>query len=73
MIVAFDKNTPVSAAVFCPDMAIKHYQQILKMIRMQGRGERGQQPISSQVQAMIVACSLNGLIRVFRLDYDSRP
>ena len=53
---AFDKTTPVSAAIFAPHPVLKLYSKLSKKINHQAH---------SQVNMIMVCCSTNGLIKVF--------
>jgi len=54
---AFDRATPVSAAIFAPHPVLKLYSKLAKKINQQSQ--------SPPINMIMVCCSTNGLIKVF--------
>lgn len=63
---AFDKQTPVSAAIFAPKVVIKQYSKLTKKIQQLTQEMNTPQPDESMINMIIVSCSRNGLIKIFR-------
>ena len=63
---AFDKSTPVSAAIFAPSNIVKLYQKLNKKIHQNPTVSEPTLQEGNKINMVMVCCSTNGLIKVFK-------
>lgn len=63
---AFDKSTPVSAAIFAPLNVVKLYQKLNKKIHQNPTVSDLLLQEPSKINMVMICCSTNGLIKVFK-------